>query len=261
MFVHRCARIWLVSVFLASAALPLFGQAQPSNLEDLRRQLERRYTVLPIQNGIVLSPKNRNGAVSVELSGNTVAVNGAEVTGGELRTRLGSDADLILQLSYLTPSARQALFGLDGNPRGPEVVAPPDRREDRPRRDHRKDDVVRFGRDVTVNQGETLDGDVVVFGADGRIDGRVNGDVVVLGGRLTLGPNADVTGNAVTVAGTLSRDPGARVGGDVNEVSGPGVRLGEILRNSGFFWGGVFPSSQRQAHLFALVYLFYSVVS
>jgi hypothetical protein len=241
MLVHRSAWNWIVILVLPFVALPLFGQAQTSNLEDLRKQIEQRYTVLPIQNGIVLSPKNKNGTVSVELSGNTVAVNGAEVTGGELRTRLGADADLILQLSYLMPSARQALFSVDGNPNGSQITPRPDGRGTRPRRGRRKDDVIRFGGDVTVNHGETVDGDVVVFGGNGRVDGRVNGDVVVLGGSLTLGPEADIAGDAVTFGGTLSRDPGATIGGDVNEVSGPGVRLGEILRNRSFFWSGVLP--------------------
>src|SRR5689334_9865606 len=249
MFVHRHARIWVVGLALAFACLPLFGQAQPSNLEDLRRQIEQRYTVLPIQNGIVLSPKAKNGFTSVEVSGNTVAVNGAEVTGSELRTRLGSDADLILQLSYLTPSARQALFSIDGNTNSPQVTPfpdrrepLPDRREPRPRRGGRKNDVIRFGGDVKVAQGETVDGDVVVFGGNGSVDGRVNGDVVVLGGSLTLGPEADISGDVVTVGGKLIRDPGARIGREVNEISGPGGRLRDIIRNRSFFWSGMLPA-------------------
>jgi hypothetical protein len=241
MLVHRRTGDWIVVLVLLFLNLPLFGQSETSNLEDLRKQIEQRYTVLPIQNGIVLSPKNKNENMSVELSGNTVAVNGAEVTGAELRMRLGADADLVLQLSYLTPSARQALFSADGNPKGPQVIPPSDRRENRARRVRRKDDVIRFGGDVTVNQGQTVDGDVVVFGGNGRVNGRVNGDVAVLGGSLTLGPEADITGDAVAIGGTLSRDPGATVGGDVSQVSGPGTRLGEILRRRSFVWTGMLP--------------------
>jgi hypothetical protein len=241
MFVHRHARIWVVSLALAFGSLPLSGQAQSSNLEDLRSQIEQRYTILPIQNGIVLSPKKKNGTRSVEISGNTVAVNGAEVTGGELRTRLGPDADLILQLSYLTPSARQALFSIDGNP-GTSQVIPTERREPRPSRGGRKRDVIRFGGDVTVAEGETVDGDVVALGGNGNVDGRVNGDVVVLGGNLALGPQADIAGDVVTVGGKLSRDPGARIGREVNEISGPGGKLRDILRNRTFFWSGMLPA-------------------
>src|SRR5437879_4940128 len=104
---HQPAWKWMMALVLVFAHMPVFGQDQTLSMEELKRRVEQRYTVLPVQNGIVLSPKNKNGIASVELSGNTVAVNGAEVTGGELRTRLGADADLILQLSYLTPSARQ----------------------------------------------------------------------------------------------------------------------------------------------------------
>src|SRR5437588_11006854 len=119
MLVHQSQWKWILALVLTFAQMPLFGQGQTLSMEELKTRIEQRYTVLPIQNGIVLSPKNKKAIASVEISGNTVAVNGADVTGGELRTRLGADADLILQLSYLTSSARQTLFGLDGNPNPP----------------------------------------------------------------------------------------------------------------------------------------------
>ena len=246
MVVHRFARNWCAAVALVFAALPLFAQVRPAGplfLDELRARIEQRYTVLPIQNGIVLTPKNGRGTVSIEVSGETIAVDGAEVTGSELRARLGADADSILQLSYLTPSERRSLFGLNGNSSSSEDInRPTDRREFRSRRGRRKDDVIRFGGGVTVNQGETVDGDIVAFGGDVDIDGRVNGDVVALGGNLKLGPEADIAGDAVAVGGTLSRDPGAKVAGDVTEVSGPGSStLRNILRNRGFFWTGMLP--------------------
>jgi hypothetical protein len=232
----------MLVVFLTFAHMPVFGQAQTLSLEELKTQIERRYTVLPIQNGIVLSPRNKNEIVSVEISGNRVAVNGAEVTGGELRMRLGTETDLILQLSYLTPSALQTLFSVDGNQNPLQVTPPPVQRVTPPRRGSRKNDIVRFGGDVTVERGESVDGDVVVFGGNGQIDGEVNGDAVVIGGRLTLGPEANVVGDVAVVGGTLSRDPGASVGGEVSEVSvGPGARFGEIVRNGGLAWSGMRP--------------------
>ena len=77
---------------------------------------------------------------------------------------------------------------------------------------------MRFGGTITVNEGETVDGDVVVIGGFARVMGRVNGEVVVVGGSAELGPKADVTGDVVVVGGGLKRDPGARIGGEVEEV-------------------------------------------
>ena len=245
---NRGAAHWIVALVLLLPGITLLGRPQTSNQEELKRAIEQRYTVLPIQNGIVLSPKNRSGLVSIEISGNTIAVDGTEVTGSELRMRLGSDADSILQLSYLSPSERQAMFGVGGNQTGSRVNpsrSETERRTDRenlPRRRRRQDDVVRFLGDVTVRPGETVNGDVVILGGDGQIDGQVNGDVVNMGGKLTLGPDANVTGDVAVVGGTLSRDPAATVGGDVTEVGGPGsVKFGDMLRNRRFLWAGVFP--------------------
>ena len=47
---------------------------------------------------------------SIEITSGTIAIDGQPATGAELRTRLGADADAILQLSYLSDSARRALF-------------------------------------------------------------------------------------------------------------------------------------------------------
>ena len=58
---------------------------------------------MPIANGIVLTPRFRTAIKSVELSDSTIAIDGAPVTGRELRERLDDDADLVLQVSYLEP--------------------------------------------------------------------------------------------------------------------------------------------------------------
>jgi len=235
-------RSWVLVLVLTFVHMPVFGQGQTVSKEELKTRIEQRYTVLPIQNGIVLSPKNKNRTVSVEISGNTVALNGAEVTGGELRTRVGADADLILQLSYLTPSERQTLFAADGNPDPSQITPRRDRTGAASRRGRQKDDVIRVFGDVTVARDEVVNGDLVVFGGNGQIDGYVDGDAVVIGGRLALGPEANVAGDVAVVGGTLLRDPGASIGGAVNEVSvGPGATFGEILRNRGIFWSGMLP--------------------
>ena len=243
----QCRRL-IVCAFLISAVLPLCGRAQGSNLLDLKTQIESLYTVLPIQNGVVLLPKDTNKTVSVELTGNTIAVNGDQVTGNELRSRLGADADLILRLSYLTPSKRQSLFSVDGNRNRFERQSPP-------RRGTHRNDVARFGGDVTVNRGEVVDGNVAVFGGNARIDGQVDGNVAVFGGRLDLGPEADVTGDVAVIGGTLMREPGSNIGGHVAEM-GWGGMFANIPGNRRFTWTGmppVFTTASTLARLGVLV--------
>ncbi|MCK6531107.1 polymer-forming cytoskeletal protein, partial [Myxococcota bacterium] len=72
---------------------------------------------------------------------------------------------------------------------------------------------VTFGGDTWVRPGETVD-DLVVFGADARVDGRVRGDAIVFGGRLEVGPDAVIDGDQVVLGGEVVTSHGARVSGD-----------------------------------------------
>ena len=93
-------------------------------------------------------------------------------------------------------------------------------------------DRVSIGHPVTVAAGETLEGDVVVIGADARVDGVVRGDVVVISGTLTLGPDAQVGGDAVHLLGALDQAEAARVGGSTVSVDG-GEGAGSVLGRAG----------------------------
>src|SRR2546428_9199955 len=66
MVIERRACKCMLAFVLMLFEIPLFGQGQTLSKEELRTQVEQRYSVLPIQNGIVLSPKNKNGIVSIE---------------------------------------------------------------------------------------------------------------------------------------------------------------------------------------------------
>ena len=82
-----------------------------------------------------------------------------------------------------------------------------------------------------------MDDDVVVVGGSARVDGQVNGEVVVVGGSLNLGPEANISGDVTVVGGTLSRAPGATIGGEVNNVAiGPNFSLGPMFGNQRGFW-------------------------
>jgi hypothetical protein len=247
-------RVALTAALAVLVTLPMvyediaFAQDAPDQQQrqqqTLRREIEQRFEVLPLRSSVVLTPKRGNRRVrSIEVTENAINVDGAPATGGELREKLGADADLVLKLSYLERSARQTLFtttssatpaeadtpNLPALPAPPEAPNPPDAavpppprpplRPLSPRRPgYRENDRVRFGGSVNVEEGETIYGDAVAIGGSVRVDGTVTDNAVAVGGNLVLGPKADVRGDAVVVGGTLRRDPGAQIGGKVVDV-------------------------------------------
>jgi hypothetical protein len=229
-----------IAAALAVAAV-VWAQISPAASMDLRRQVERRFEVLPLRRGVALRPKSSvHGVRSIELAEDTIAIDGSPASGAELREKLGRDADLVLRLSYLDPDARQALFAPQPSvperpnpPRPPvapeRVEAPEAERPDSPTptvRRHRASDFtgrVRFGGSVTVEPEETVK-DIVVIGGSADIQGQVQRDVVVIGGGVDLGPHADIGKDVTVIGGTVHRDPGARIGGSINEV-GRGLDL------------------------------------
>lgn len=71
--------------------------------------------------------------------------------------------------------------------------------------------VVGLGRDVLV-EGDALE-DVAALNGSVEVRGSVRGDVVVLGGDVRLGPEAEVEGKVFVVGGTLEAAPGSVIGG------------------------------------------------
>jgi hypothetical protein len=76
--------LFAVTVVLAAAAGARMLEAQGARSDALRRQIEQRFEVLPLQNGVALRPRGSSTIQSIELSGDTIAVDGAPVTGAEL---------------------------------------------------------------------------------------------------------------------------------------------------------------------------------
>ena len=184
-----------------------------------------------------MRPREGRGFGSVEVSGGVIAIDGKPVAGSELRERLGADADLVLQLSYLNDADRRALFDTSSSPPVVESPSPsPERpraererersRERRTRRVGRDQDRVRIGGSVAVEADEVVEGNVVAIGGSARVDGEVHGDVVAVGGSISLGPQASVDENVVVVGGALNRDPGARVGGRIQQIGVGPFRFG-----------------------------------
>jgi hypothetical protein len=224
----------LLACAVGNHAAAQTGRTAP---DALRRQVERRFTVLTVRDGLALRPKARaRNEQTIEVSGGDIVVDGTPVTGSELRSRLGADADLVLQLSYLDVAAQRRLFSDTPTPASPEPPPPEPPSPPRPSqppevfRSRRSSDRVHIGGGVTVDAGETIDGDVVAIGGSARVLGEVRGEVVAIGGYVELGPDAIVRKGITVVGGTIRRDPAARVDGEIHEVG-----LG-ALDLSGWHW-------------------------
>jgi hypothetical protein len=219
----------------AAAQTPdTLAQAQEASLGALRAQIETRYQVQPVRDGILLLPSYGNPQVqTIELADGEIAINGQSVTGAELRALVAEDADAILRLSYLEPDDRRILFGIGGAPLPADTTAgavqdtvPAEEageEEEDIDFDSSTEDRVRVGASVRVREDEIVNGDVVAVFGSVRVDGTVTGDVTAVGGSVELGPNAVVEGEVVVVGGTLDRAPGARIEGSVEEVAWGGA--------------------------------------
>jgi hypothetical protein len=215
--------------------------AQPERDIALRQELERRYDVVRVADGILLRAKTPDDVRFIEVTNAGISVDGRLVSGAELRDKLGADARLILQLSYLDADARNALFPAAPTPAPverertePPEPAPPD--APARRRARNSGNVFRLGRDVTVRADERIDGDVISVGGTVNVDGEVRGNAVAIGGNLVLGPQASVR-DAVVIGGRLTQAPTARVGGELVEIGPESLPLGELSRHvPGIWW-------------------------
>jgi hypothetical protein len=250
--------------------------------DRLRRVIEERYRVVPLRDGVALVPRRESRDVkSIELSGDTVAINGTSVTGAELRERLQSDSDVILALSYLDPESRRALFESGRKVGGPPPSAatpgteprgnpPPEGQTPAPSttgaaesplrsepRASQSDAKIHIGGPVQVDENESVDGPVVAIGGSVTVDGEVRQDVVAIGGNVRLGPKARVLGDVTAVGGSIEKDPRAEIDGKINEINFrfPHVHLGPSfwLPATGFLAGAFGPWVELMASLFRMV--------
>jgi len=260
------------------AVLTVSLGAQELRPEDraLRTEIESRYDIVPLSNGIGLRPKASNSDVRLIEVSDAISVNGVVVTGRELRERVGSDADTILKLSYLDPAVRRAVFAdaaeSAARPETPQGAPAPDRPEpdrERDRIEHRSGgDRVRIFGDVTVREGEAISGQVVAVFGSVRIDGEVGDQVVAVLGSVDLGPKAVVRGDIVSVGGRVHRADGADVRGGVTEVSlqdaSTNTRLAPWLGGLGMLslfdgFGGAFPRLMGTTFRLCLLLIFVSL--
>ena len=87
--------------------LAVVAASAQGNVDELRKRLEPRFEIVPIANGVVLTPRFKTPIRAIELSDAAIAIDGTPVTGAELRDRLGS-ADAEMLLSFLPRCSGQA---------------------------------------------------------------------------------------------------------------------------------------------------------
>ena len=200
-----------------------YGQS-PVTAPDLKTRLHERFDVVPLQQGVALVPLQASSTMRmIQIVNGVVTVDGESLTGQQLRDRLGADADLVLQTSYLDVQRQRELAGAPSGPSAAPVVLTP---EETGNTQVTTGDMVRFGGDVFVGRNERVQGDVVALGGAVDLQGEVTGDLVAIGGAVTLGPQALVRGDLNVVGGGLTRAPGARVMGSVHEVGGGAAAFG-----------------------------------
>jgi hypothetical protein len=249
----------LVSASGSDAAAAAVSQraGEVRSLDVLRDRLEERYDVVPLSRGIALRSKGRRTPMLIEImTDGEIAIDGEPMSGRELRARLGEDAELVLQVSYLDADERRALT----RPRAPAAPEPAPRREataeppveaeaptDRRARQHIGERVAVFG-GVTVDRDQVVDGQVVTIFGSSRIDGEVNDQVVAVFGSVNLGPESRVDGDVTVVGGRLRRDQGSVVSGSVREIGlggRPSVTLWEVPWWDAFFLFDPFSHTAR----------------
>jgi hypothetical protein len=78
-------------------------------------------------------------------------------------------------------------------------------------------DLVVFGGNVTIETQAVVEGSLLVFGGTITSAGEVEADIVIFGGQIDLAETAHVQGDIITIGGQISQAAGAVIGGDVIE--------------------------------------------
>lgn len=99
--------------------------------------------------------------------------------------------------------------------------------------DWARDDYRRHGVQIRVGKSYHLPADqvatsaIVVIGGAATLEGRVDDDVVVIGGDVIIGPTAVIWGDVTAVGGEVRTDDSARLFGEVHRVSAswPAIRI------------------------------------
>ncbi len=141
-----------------------------------------------------------------------------EIKVDEGRIRIG-DVEIDLKgLEGLEASeALEALLGLEAIDEISRIKTP--KVKISPRVYTTSEDIVKFGRDVVVEEDEEIDGDVVAVGGSIEIKGTVTGDVVAIGGDVDIFSTGIVEGDAVSIGGDVIKRGEAVIQGEKVSVA------------------------------------------
>jgi hypothetical protein len=94
------------------------------------------------------------------------------------------------------------------------------------------DAIVKVAESVFIPADETVAGDVVVFGGNAIIEGKVAGSVVVMGGEIRARRGAEIKGDVVAIGGTIEEDEEVIIRGERVQVGGVANEIGDRLHIS-----------------------------
>ena len=75
-----------------------------------------------------------------------------------------------------------------------------------------------FGGNVTIEENAIVNGDIIIVGGNLDIDGEVDGDIAIIGGNVTVSGNTD--GDMVLIGGQARLTETAFVDGDITTIGG-----------------------------------------
>lgn len=85
---------------------------------------------------------------------------------------------------------------------------------------------VTFGGNVIVDAGETISGDIIVFGGTIEMGGEALGDVVAIGGRVSV--EGRIAGDLIAIGAKVALLEGATIYGDAKIISGSITRERDV---------------------------------
>lgn len=102
----------------------------------------------------------------------------------------------------------------------------------------REGDIVLFGQNYTLGEGETLDGSIAVFGGNIEIqkDAEVNGSIVIFGGNITFAEDTTISGDVAVFGGNVTVT--GEVDGDIVLFGGQALLESESKVNNIATFGG-----------------------
>lgn len=85
-----------------------------------------------------------------------------------------------------------------------------------------------FGGNLSIEEGAVINGDIAVFGGNLTVNSEINGDIVLFGGQAYLEAEALVDGDIATFGGQVTQAPDAKVTGEITNNTPPDIDTPEV---------------------------------